>query len=874
MSVRSCFMRKIKAGRVGERGAREILDALDRHRGFDKERFLAAEGAGADAIAAAREVAIEMAAKAARKADLARRSAIAQANVLRAFNTYDELLSGLKAEGKAPLAIQFADWRTGIDTSPLWSAVRAMLGRDPHEIATWNSAFYLARDIRGRAHAKFAEAIEFLRPKRLDTKAETTRELDVLRALYGDQAVAPEARAVADAWGAATGVGEDLRLQFVDAGGALPQRKNWRLPNPDIDDAKVRALGAERFKALVREHVDRADMLDFDTGRPLTDARFEQLLDEATAGFISGHAEGPPTGAGGGRPMLANARDFPRFFSWKSAESWQAIADAVGAHASVYETMMNHIHAMARDIGMMQVFGPNPEATKRFILDLFAREPGRLTKTGAELGVSAAKGVKANRKLESSLRRQTKAFEGLWAEVTGANRIPVDVEIAQGVGNMRSLLVAAQMGSAIVSSISDVATVAMSARFAGIPAMNVFRRATAMMAEPGAEIFAAQQGLVADAIAHGVGQADRVLGETLKSGVAAKLGSGVIRASGLRRWTAIWRNAFGLEMMAHVARERGTTFADLDPTFREALGRHGIGEADWKIIAEAQPHEPRRNALLTRPMDVADQGGPSAQAASEKLSKLINGEMDYGVIDSDPIARAVLVGDSRPGTGWGEARRGFGFYRNFTTSFIALHFARAFARGFDGRRLTHGALTFAAMTVMGALALQAKQLNQGRDPYSLDPTDPNGLRAWGAAILQGGGLGVFADILFVDKTRYGNSWASVIAGPQVSAVESVLGDFLIRNIQRAAQGEETHFLGDALYVAGRFAPGSSLWYARLAFQRAVLDQLAMMIDPRASERFQRMEKQARRDWGQEYWLPPGEGARRAPDFGAMLGGEK
>ncbi|MBN9010894.1 MAG: hypothetical protein J0H63_12475, partial [Rhizobiales bacterium] len=213
--------------------------------------------------------------------------------------------------------------------------------------------------------------------------------------------------------------------------------------------------------------------------------------------------------------------------------------------------------------------------------------------------------------------------------------------------------------------------------------------------------------------------------------------------------------------------------------------------------------------------------------------------------------------------------RAFGMYKMFPTAFITMHFARAFARGFDGKRMTHGALTFLAMSSLGILAMQSKQILAGRDPYSLDPTTGNGLRAWGAGILQGGGLGVFGDMLFVDKTRFGNSWATVLAGPQFAAMESVVGDFVVANVQRALNGEETHFLGDALYIAGRYAPGSSLWYGRLAFQRAVLDQLQLIADPRARDRFRRLEDQARKSWGQEYWYAPGETApRRAP---AMMG---
>lgn len=107
----------------------------------------------------------------------------------------------------------------------------------------------------------------------------------------------------------------------------------------------------------------------------------------------------------------------------------------------------------------------------------------------------------------------------------------------------------------------------------------------------------------------------------------------------------------------------------------------------------------------------------------------------------------------------------------------------------------------------------------------------------------------------------------------ICLVETLL-IFVIKNIQQAGKGQDTHFAGDALYALGRHIPGSSLWFTRLAFQRGVLDQLALMADPRARERFSRIEAQAKKDWGQSYWLPPGRTEpRRAPDLSAVLGPE-
>jgi hypothetical protein len=123
----------------------------------------------------------------------------------------------------------------------------------------------------------------------------------------------------------------------------------------------------------------------------------------------------------------------------------------------------------------------------------------------------------------------------------------------------------------MISSITDAGTLAMAARFNGLPVMGVLSRATAMMGEKGSEIFAAQQGLVLDTLAHAVGSTDKIMGESIRTGVMAKIASANIRAQGLRRWTSVLRAAFGLEMMAHVANVADQAFGELEPPFKAAL---------------------------------------------------------------------------------------------------------------------------------------------------------------------------------------------------------------------------------------------------------------------------------------------------------------
>jgi hypothetical protein len=63
----------------------------------------------------------------------------------------------------------------------------------------------------------------------------------------------------------------------------------------------------------------------------------------------------------------------------------------------------------------------------------------------------------------------------------------------------------------------------------------------------------------------------------------------------------------------------------------------------------------------------------------------------------------MVIGDSQPGTISGELRRSLGMYRFFSGGLIYMHGARALARGWDGSRLSHAALTFSMITCSGAV---------------------------------------------------------------------------------------------------------------------------------------------------------------------------
>ena len=174
--------------------------------------------------------------------------------------------------------------------------------------------------------------------------------------------------------------------------------------------------------------------------------------------------------------------------------------------------------------------------------------------------------------------------------------------------------------------------------------------------------------------------------------------------------------------------------------------------------------------------------------------------------------------------------------------------------------------------VLGALAYQLKQVQRGKDPVNMDPREDEGRRFWAAAMAQGGGLGLFGDFFFADQNRFGGGPVESFMGPVAGAGQDLLR-LTVGNLQQAAKGDDTNAGREAVRALGRYLPGGSLWYTRLAFERQVLDRLQEQVDPRAARSFRDTESRARREVGQRFWWRAGDTAPgRSPDLGAALGG--
>lgn len=208
----------------------------------------------------------------------------------------------------------------------------------------------------------------------------------------------------------------------------------------------------------------------------------------------------------------------------------------------------------------------------------------------------------------------------------------------------------------------------------------------------------------------------------------------------------------------------------------------------------------------------------------------------------------------------------------FTHTFKAMKRAGYFFKTGDVRYLDHAFFSLVGTTLMGAVAMQTKEILKGRTPRPMGGPDDDALgvaKFWTAAAMQGGGLGLFGDFFLQDYSRFGRGPVADMVGPFAGTFD----DFVRATkgqLDRSAQGKDTNLIRDSFRIAKRNIPLGSLWYGRLLAERTLLDNMERLTDPKFDARMRKTERHLRDDRGQKYWWRPGT---LEPEPELILGGE-
>ncbi len=716
--------------------------------------------------------------------------------------------------------------------------VMSLLDKDLRNHAgktTHGNVHYRAQSIEGQAHSRFKKGLEALHTTHLGLGQDRVTLRDTVRQLFGQNTGNKKA---VDAAKGFTESSEYLRQRFNRAGGYIAKRDDWALPQGH-NQSRVSRASKEDWVKFITPMLNTKQMVD-EFGVPLTDDALLEGLENSYHNIITNGWSAK--GAGNqGKGKLANRHQDSRFLIFKDADAWLEYQEKFG-DPDIFSTMTGHLRHMSNEIALLEILGPNPEHTFKYLKDL-----------AGEKGIKNASLLDATYNVVSG--KADMIAEGKYAE-----------NISATTGFVRHGLIAAQLGSAAISSIGDPIFGKMTRAYNGIPATQMIQQVVKQLdpTNDADRAWAAHMGLTLDSWTRNAIASARFAGETDAGGVMQKVSESVMRGSGLQSWTAAHRNAFGLDFQWHLGQQVQKPLSQIEGRFQAMLRRYGITDDMWDVMRKS-PLEDHGNARYFRPDNIRKIDGISdydADMLSSRLLDAMNTEMDFANPMPSARERAIMTAGKARGTIMGETARMGTMYKGFALSVLNTHVMRSITKDWSGKTdYLYLIRLVAGLSIMGGLAIQLKDIAKGKEPRDMDT--PEFLFA---AISQGGGLGILGDFLytgFAGKSRHGDNLATTLAGPGIGFMADTFELGFSGVAGATFAGDKTNFGRELSNYLKSYTPGNSLWYTRVITERMLFDQFQRLADPKAQSSWQNTEKRLLKQQGQRYWWKKG---KTAPTF--------
>jgi hypothetical protein len=630
---------------------------------------------------------------------------------------------------------------------------------------------------------------------------------------------------------------EAARVRFNGAGGDVGKLDYGYLPQPH-DAIKIARAQKDGWANQVLPLLDRSRYLNEDGSR-MNDQQVLDFLRRSYETITSDGANKRDPGAFTGSGARANRGGDAREIHFKDGDAYlQYLSDFGGG--SMYDAMMGHIAQKARDIALVERYGPNPNNQMRLQMDLAKR----------------ADGNEERRVFGQRLETYWNIVSGNASSVAGRGLV---AQIGQDVRNIQT---AGKLAGALLSSVTDLGTYFITTGFNKLSYFDALANIVRANTKEARELMSTH-GLMAETL---LSSLNRWTGENVRDGITGRLANSTMRLSLLNAWTDGLRRSFQMTMMSGLARLHGIEWAKLTEYDRWRLESKGLTEDDWKAINTAKLDDYNGTPLLT-PDAVRSING---QAATKLLSLIVD-ESQTAIINPDLATRAWATAGEQRGTIRGELWRSVMQFKSFPIAMISRHWRRAFevpdldGAPMVGNRLAYASALGLSLTMLGAVAFQAKQVVTGKDP--VDMTQP---KFWVRAMAQGGAAGFFGDVLLENSADSLSRSDPMfrLAGPTAGSVADLF-ELTKGNIDEAISGKQTHAGAEALRFARSHLPYVNLWYAKTALERTFINDLQETLSPGY---LARMKQKMQKDWKQQFWWDPTDTTpSRAPDLGAAVG---
>jgi hypothetical protein len=238
-----------------------------------------------------------------------------------------------------------------------------------------------------------------------------------------------------------------------------------------------------------------------------------------------------------------------------------------------------------------------------------------------------------------------------------------------------------------------------------------------------------------------------------------------------------------------------------------------------------------------------------------KLNSYFASEIRAAMTEPGARERTLITLGTSAGTIEGQAIRYFTQFKTFGLTFATRHIAREFLRTGELDKTGLMAL-IVGTTTLGYVSMTAKEWVKGKNPRTVEDLG-SAAQVVGAAMVQGGGLGIYGDLLFGEYNRFGHGALATLGGPAIGTAEdffrtlSDTKDWLTGERKADPAAKITRLVVDN-------TPFLNLFYTRMALDHLVLFKIQEAMNPGF---LRRMEQRVKQQNGQSFWLPPTSAVR-------------
>jgi len=539
---------------------------------------------------------------------------------------------------------------------------------------------------------------------------------------------------------------------------------------------------------------------------------------------------------------VAKSAKFKRVLHFKSADDWVDYNQIFGV-GNLKESFFSGLQSAGRHIGIMDTLGTKP-------IENFDKIRNGV---GQRL-------IKAGRSTQKIANEAT--FNKYLNVVDGSIYTVEDFALAKYSAMTRSVASMAKLGGATISAVSDIGLYATEMKYQGRSFLGGMFEALSSLAriknKQQVKDIAEGLGFVADNAIYDLSGRNQI-GDTLNK-QWTNVQRTFFKLNLLSWWTNSLKEGAMLGMANYFAKQKNISFNDLSPQLRNLFDTYNINEVKWDVIrktAMEKADDGREfiniglldkisDADVKRITGMQDMTARELQVAKDKFKASVSGMLldrtTYAVIEPGAKTRGQLTQGWSAGTYMGEVLRFFGQFKAFPLDVLNKTIGRdlAYFKGANkdvARGIIGLSTTLVTSILLGYVAMTAKDLLKGRTPRQVN------MKSFFDAFLQGGGLGLYGDVLF-KESRTGGEILGSLAGPV-----PLTGLDLILAAQYGIRGEGGQAAKSAYKAVSNSIPFMNLFYIKTAFDYLIGYQIMEYMNPGG---MRRLENRMKKDYDQEF----------------------